>query len=255
MEWLIVIGVGGLVWAIIKRAGESDYKAEEHTHGQDDASEGSIWDSNEARYTDATFAIDYVDAFGDRSSREVDVRVFSGTLMTGYCHLRGATRSFRFDRIQRCIDTETGEEIDDTAAFLRARYDASPNKAVDQLISEEMDTILVLYYVGKADGALRAAERSIMVQACHALSGDSRIDDAMLKKMLACFDVPTLSGFDLAVTRLSRQSDDKKRRLIEYVQAMIATQKTIHAAEHEAIAIITKKFGAPPSQTAAAATA
>lgn len=257
MEWLILIALVGGIWAVLRSTGRktaqqprtaADLGTREYDEsGQKDSWEGSFWDAFDPTYVEASLAIDYVDAYGNKTQRVVDVRAFDrdmrSGILVGHCRLRDESRTFRFDRIQRCVDAETGEEIADAAAFLQARYDASPDRSLERLIADDRDTLRVLFYVGKADGALRAAERAIMLKACHAMSGDSRITDDALKKMLAHFDIPTLQGFKLAVGRLATKDAEAKRALIDGVEAMIVTQKTVHNAEKDAIEYIRKRFG------------
>lgn len=261
MEWLLLIVLVGVIWAVIRNAGANasrathagsgrrDYDEEGYRNRHNDSWEGSFWDAYDPKYVEASLGIDYVDANGNKTHRVVDVRAFDRNLhsgiMVGHCRLRDQTRTFRFDRIRRCVDAETGEEIAEPAAFLQARYDASPDRSLERLLVDDKDTLRVLFYVGKADGALRAPERTIMLDACHAMSGDSRITDDALKKMLASFDIPTLHGFKLAVGRLAAKEAEAKQALIDAVEKMIATQKTVHNAEKDAIDYIRKRFEMP----------
>lgn len=60
----------------------------------------------------ASISFLYKDAVGDITERTVDVSSGRrGQSFKGYCHLRGALREFRFDRIigGEVIDTQTGE--------------------------------------------------------------------------------------------------------------------------------------------------
>lgn len=259
MEWLLLLALAGGIWALIRReaakaakearAARAASSGDYYQAGDRDSWEGSFWDAFDPKYVEASLAIDYVDAHGSRTQRVVDVRAFdlnlNGGLMLGHCRLRDEPRTFRLDRIQHCVDVETGEEVVNAGAFLEARYNASPDRSVERLIADDRDTLRVLFYVGKADGALRSAERAIMLQACRAMSGDSRITDEMLKKMLAHFDIPTLQGFKLAVGRLATKDAEARQSLVDAVEAMIATQKTVHNAEKDAIDYIRKRFEMP----------
>jgi hypothetical protein len=138
--------------------------------------EGSFWEVQDPFPVKASLRIDYEDGAGKKTERVVDVRQFGidgyGNLLIGHCLMRNATRTFRTDRIKRCIDEETGEVVDDVFAYLRAKYESSPEHARDRLYEEEYDTLRVLLYVGKADGQLRAAEKAIIRVACRALAND-----------------------------------------------------------------------------------
>lgn len=54
----------------------------------------------------------YIDANGNRSDRRVTAMWFEESKVDAFCHLRGAERSFRYDRIVGdVLDIETGELI------------------------------------------------------------------------------------------------------------------------------------------------
>ena len=58
-------------------------------------------------------AFNYVNASGESSFRDVDVKKFDGQYVEGYCHLSRAFKTFRIDRIEGyMIMRDTGECID-----------------------------------------------------------------------------------------------------------------------------------------------
>ena len=59
----------------------------------------------------------------------------------GHCELRNATRTFRFDRIKKCVDLETGELITDVKKYLNERYEKSPEKSTEILSSDYIDVL------------------------------------------------------------------------------------------------------------------
>jgi hypothetical protein len=73
----------------------------------------------------AFLRLEYADRDGQITVRDVDVQMFNddkyGGILAGFCHLRGAFRSFRYDRIQSCTDLETGEVIEDIKKYLNSQ--------------------------------------------------------------------------------------------------------------------------------------
>lgn len=211
-----------------------------------DSWEGSFWEVQKPFPANATLRIDYEDGAGKRTERVVEVRQFgtdaNGNILIGHCRMRNATRTFRTDRIRRCIDEETGEIVDDVFAYLREKYDSSPERTRDAIFEEEYDTLRVLLYIGKADGQLRAPEKAIIRETCRALAKDSRITDAMIDEMFSNLDAPTIHAFKMAVGRLAKKEASAHALLMKAADDMVATQKTVHPAEKEALEYMRKRL-------------
>jgi hypothetical protein len=216
--------------------------------GEVDNWEGSFWEVPVPVSVKAKLLLDYIDGNGKSSSRSVDVRQFGemsyGSLLIGHCSLRNATRTFRSDRIKHCVNEETGEVVPDITAYLKAKYESSPEFSADSLYEAEYDALRILLYVGKADGRLTTPEKTVIADACRLMSGDSRITDKIVGEMLADLDVPTLHAFKLAVGRLSKGQRDKKDTVLDAATKMVATQKTVYPSEQEAIDYMKKRFAA-----------
>lgn len=72
----------------------------------------------------ATLIIDYIDASNQSTTRTVKITSFqagSPPGMRGFCLLRKETRLFRIDRVQKAIDSETGEIIENLIPWLASR--------------------------------------------------------------------------------------------------------------------------------------
>jgi hypothetical protein len=234
----------------VKVTDESDTKARNQDRDEDkDNWEGSFWEVQQPFPAKATLSLEYEDGAEKRTERVVDVRQFgtdvNGNILIGHCRMRNATRTFRTDRIKRCIDQDTGEIVGDVFAYLRKKYDSSPESARDALYEEEYDTLRVLLYVGKADGQLRAQEKVIVREACRSLANDSRITDAMIDEIFFSLEAPTLHAFKLAVGRLAEKEVTARNQLIKVAEDMVATQKTVHPAEKEALEYMRKKLLEP----------
>lgn len=260
MSLLYVLLVAAILWVVLKsiRGGSTKQGLTQHPSVEEttaetvapdsdrDNWEGSFWEVQDPFPVKAALRIDYEDATGRRTQRTVDVRqcgpYLDCSLLIAHCRLRNATRTFRTDRILRCIDEETGEIVSDVQSYLRNRYEASPEFARDKLFDEEYDTLRILLYVGKADGQLRAAERAIIRDTCRVLAADSRITDDLIDEMFAALDVPTIHAFKLAVGRLSKAPSAGRMALVKAAEDIVATQKTVHPAEQEALEYMRKRL-------------
>lgn len=173
-----------------------------------DAWEGAFWDAMSPLPVKATLDLSYIDGKGNRTRRTVDVREFDrglyGGIFIGHCHLRDDTRTFRFDRIQECIDVETGEIVHDVCAFLYSKYEASPDRILDNILNIHGDMFRILLFLGKADGRLTAKERTAILEHLKATVNDERLNDKMIKKVLGSIDVPTIFAFKLCCGRLAK---------------------------------------------------
>lgn len=208
--------------------------------------EGSFWEVTQPLPAKARLRLKYTDGAGRKTERTVDVRQFGAmgptTLLIGHCNMRSSTRTFRSDRIESCIDEETGEVVADVRTYLQTKYDQSPDRTKDRLLEGEYDTLRVLLYVGKADGQLRAAEKAVIRETCIAITNDSRLTDSTIEELLVNMDVPTLQAFKLAVGRLSQREKAAQEVVMTAAEKMVATQKTVHQAEQEALDYMKKRF-------------
>jgi hypothetical protein len=107
----------------------------------------------------ATLRLWYTDRNGQKTERTVDVwevgTGVSDNTLVGYCQLRQEPRKFYLHRIHQCVDTETGELINDIYQHLRQKYDQSPESKIAALLNTEQDALRILLYIGKADGSLK----------------------------------------------------------------------------------------------------
>jgi hypothetical protein len=227
---------------------EGDYGRQPRENVDKDEWEGSFWEVAQPLPAKANLKLKYTDGAGRKTERTVDVRQFGAigpnTLLIGHCNLRDATRTFRTDRIDSCIDEETGEVVGDVRAHLQRRYEQSPDRTKNLLLEGEYDSLRVLLYVGKADGQLRAAEKTVIRDTCIAITNDSRLTDESIEDLLTNMDVPTLQAFKLAVGRLAKRDEAARAVVMSAAEKMVATQKSVHQAEKEALDYMKKRFAA-----------
>lgn len=212
-----------------------------------DAWEGTFWEVSDPVAVNARLRLKYTDGNGKLSERDVSVRQFGEYgptgLIIGHCSLRDATRTFRIDRIREATDLETGEVLTDVADFLRAEYRKSPAFSLDSIVSEHFDVIRSLLYVGKADGQLRAPERRVIAAACRELTGDDRITDDAVRDLLDSLEVPSVNAFKQAVGRIAKKGTPPMQQVLKVCEDIVATQKTVHHSEAEALAYIKSRTG------------
>lgn len=220
---------------------------EDEIIGQDkDNWEGGFWEATEPRKLKIYLAIDYVDGEGKFSSRNVRVREYDnglyGGMMIGHCELRDATRTFRLDRVKKCIDLATGEFAKDIRQYLNRVYEESPERSTDLLVEDYLDVIKVVYFVAKADGQFRREEKAVVNNYIRKLIRDERVSDYMIEEIFKSLETPSIHAFKLAVGKILAGGDIDPIQLQEVCTAIVSTQKVVHAVEKEALNYINKKL-------------
>ena len=231
-------------------SGFDEYDGETETENDKDKDkdtwEGSFWDASDPIKLTAHIEIDYVDGNKYTTTRTVRVREFDsalhGGIIMGHCELRNATRTFRFDRIKKCIDIETGEVVSDIKKYLNAKYEQSPEKSSDILAVDYIDVLKVIYFVAKADGQYRKEEKEVIAQYVRTLIRDERITTKIIDDILIEIDVPTMQGFKLALGRVLKGGEINPELLATCCQEIVDTQKSVHPMEKEALDYISKKL-------------
>ncbi len=258
---LVLVLIGIVVIGVVAKSLMSGGAVTAQDGGQYGASgtdkddwEGSFWEVSQPIPAKAKLRLDYTDGSGKRTTRNVDVRQFGimgpYALLIAHCHMRDATRTFRTDRIRACVDVETGEIVPDVKAFLQEKYESSPERAKELFLEAEFDVLRILLFVGKADGQLRAAEKAVIREVCLALANDSRLTDEMIDESLQSMSVPTLQAFKLAAGRISKRDESSRSTVLAAAEKMVATQKTVHPAEAEALSYLRKRFSGETTDAA-----
>jgi len=201
--------------------------------------EGAFWDVQSPRNIDANLCIEYRDGAGSFTKRNIRLMKYGawdgGAILWAYCHLRNANRTFRTDRIISCVDLDTGEVIDNLETWLDSKYQDSPDRAIEKIIETAWDAIRVLFYVSKADGRLTQKERSILIDAIRSMNDHPAIDNKRIDDLIQSLDVPSVTAFKQAFGRLITLNRPLAEKTVTWADAMIATEKTVAAAEQEAI--------------------
>ena len=85
------------------------------------------WASGEEVNVNSCLQIAYRDSSGETTNRKIHVTWYSGSCyMDAFCDLRQRRRTFRIDRIQACVDIETGEVVNNVPDYLLKKYQSTP---------------------------------------------------------------------------------------------------------------------------------
>lgn len=231
------------------RYGFDDDKKTDSADSEDydyDPFEGTIHDANDILHIRTKARIVYKDKNGNETFRDVDVNGIgtsgNGKAIYGYCHLRNANRTFIIKNIKEYIDLDTGEVIEYVLPHLEKKYQASPHKSLDDFLSQYLDILEVLFYVGKADTQLKKDERAIICDAVRIIAKDDRIDDSMINRIMDQMYLCSERTFKIKIGKMIEYSLELKQEIFNTMSAIINTQKTIHPAEQTALDYTKKKF-------------
>lgn len=240
--WLAVIGVA--VWYFQRKQTVKNEASTARSQLDKDAWEGAFYDAEEQRSAKKTVQLQYRDGNGTTSERVIDIRAYEPNnpngLVIAHCHLRDATRTFRFDRMSRVVDTESGGIINDLQKKLNVDWEESPARTLDTLIEQHREALKMMLYMAKADGTVRTAELEVIAKHCQDVTGDARVTVAMVKGMLNSVDVVSVITFTRAYNKLRRERPDAAAKTADACRAIVATQKTIHPNEQSALDILDK---------------
>ncbi|MFC1830593.1 hypothetical protein ACFL0S_01045 [Thermodesulfobacteriota bacterium] len=211
-----------------------------------DAWEGTFYDGEDPKSVDAYLEINYVDGEGKKSNRVVKVRKFDhglyGGMIMAHCEVRDATRTFRYDRINKCVDIETGEVISDIRAFLTERYEKSLEHTMDNLFDDLYDVLRTIFFVARADGAFRKPEKEVVCEYLKKLTKDERITVDSVSEIFGGVELPSLHAFKMAVGRVAKDGIVEMENLFQCCKEIVGTQKTVSPSEQEALDYIGKKI-------------
>lgn len=191
----------------------------------------------------AKLQITYSDAKGQLTKRTITVSEYDGSAyLEGFCELRNEPRTFRIDRIQEAIDAESGEVITSVPQHLLNKYKQSPEYIISNTIDTYMDVFKVLFYVGKADGQLRAPEREIICATVRTIAKNKTLSYEDINKFINRLEIPTLHGFKLAFGRICKSYPKQTPQIYAIAKKIVDTQKTVHPHEKEALEYMERKM-------------
>jgi hypothetical protein len=254
--FLLLVAASVIVWAIrqYNAAKKTNAPTVSFNVGYDEPEEEPDWSAEDfktayrPRPVKAQIKMRYRDSKGEMTERVVDVRECDtwapDGYLNGFCHTRGAIRTFRLDRIESAIDVETGELIHNLNDYADKKYEESPVAAVDKLFETHSDALRVLFYIAKADGKFTAKEKDIYLDYCRSVHPDDRLNTQVIDSALKWVEIPSAHSYKVICGKLAKLDDPTKAAILEAAEAMIATQKTVSPEEELAINYIKKRFAA-----------
>lgn len=183
----------------------------------------------------------FVDRNGVATERNISTLNYAhdpethGGSVYAFCHLRKANRPFAFSRIKRAVDLRTGEVIVDLGAYLDTIYFATPTGVVEKFLDAHAEGIFVLFSFAKADGAMRAKERTIIIDWARAqgLTGEAALDslEDQMKKIWYTTD----HAFWKAVKAVKLEARDEPymQSLWGAIQAILKSDKKLSEQEEK----------------------
>lgn len=244
MGTFLLITAALVAWLLIK--GGKKMKSQQSTKDSEDkdAFEGFFGNVSVQRRIKKTVQVDYQDGDGNATTRTFDIQLFEpngeDAMIFGWCHLRNARRTLRFDRIIRTVDTETGEIIPNLQARLNQEWETTIEPALERLFEKYGDALKLMLYAAKADGAMRAKELDVIAKHCIQITGDNRITADAVKEMLLYVDLPTERSFILTYNKLRRERPDIAEHTAQVCREIVGTQSSIHPTEQAMLNILNK---------------
>ena len=201
----------------------------------------------------------FVDRNGEATERNIstvnyvhDPETHGGSVYA-FCHLREAYRTFSFSQIKMVVDLNTGEVVGDLGAFLDSLYMTTTVGVVDKFLDDHSAGMFVLFSFAKADGAMRAKERVIMLDWARAqgLSDEAALTnlEAEMKKNWYA----TTSAFWDAVNAVKREARGEAyvQSIWSAAQAILNSDKKLSEQEEQYLKYAAKQWGLPlPELTA-----
>ena len=189
-----------------------------------------------------TVIIDYLDAKGDHSRRQITVRKIlnygDDWAIDAWCHHRRATRTFLLSRIEAMFLPDTGEVIDRPLDFLTGVLHGPEGKVMARL----EDDLTVLVYVARSDGQMRANERVVIVDYVVSSCGDTSLDTKVIELEIQNFwNGP--GAFYAALRRLKDEPIDRRNALFRSAEAVMLADGKRREGEEKAMRSIRKLLG------------
>ncbi len=160
------------------------------------------WDDTNQVPVSASLKIDYINAKGENSSRNIHVTRYDGSVyLPAFSDFRQELRTYRIDRIKNCIDLETGEIVADLPERLLTKFCQTAYYLV-QSDDRIRQSLRILFYIGKADSQIRANARAVICEASRHISGNDLLTDDDINRAINSLPPPSSQAFKRAVGKL-----------------------------------------------------
>lgn len=185
----------------------------------------------------------YVDSKGQKSERRITIHSVSQTvnndyIVKGYCHEKNALRTFRLTRIQQLTDMETGEIFENPSLFFIERFQDSPIGIITKIFQELESEILILTFVARADGYLRAKEREIIMKFITDAS-NTDLDQELLENEIRRTYCES-QDFRDSLKKVSNKTVEYKTTIIDLSTDIVNTDKNPDPMELGALELMKK---------------
>lgn len=191
--------------------------------------------------------IRFTDRDGQTTEREIDTKKFLADEKDGviqaYCHLRQANRPFRLSQVSYAVDLETGEVLKNLPAWLAAQYAGTARGKADAFIDEHGDALAALFFVAKADGAFRQAERAHLSELCMRLGAPSVEVAEVVVGDVGGWAVPSAIGYGKALRAVAGKPEEYRHHILETARKMVDSDKTTKEEETKALGRMLKELG------------
>jgi len=157
-------------------------------------------------------------------------------ILGAHCQLLKRFLDFNSQSLQRCLDLETGQRIDDLPAFLEASHAASQQGQLDRLYQSHQDELAVLLYVGRADGVLQRREKELIAHYLVGRFTGGALQVEEIARDLAWKPVPNHDDFRLATQRLAQLEASLKKQIVQLCRQLIEVKETLDGDEEASMA-------------------
>ena len=213
--------------------------------GDDDKDNWERFDFYSAKTLPAKgrYRVSYEDQQGLKTERDIEVkRVHENAgkyAIDAHCLLRNAHRSFLGERIQKAINLDSGEIVENLAMDAMAQYSDSGEGRALAAIDKEWMGVAVLVFVCRADGQMRKEERSIVARYLKRRCNEMSLDDTELDFAIKSISEPDHREFKRIIRDLKTACDHERLNdLLDCAKQIIGTQKTITPMEKAALEIL-----------------
>ena len=157
-------------------------------------------------------------------------------ILGAHCQLLKRFLDFNSQSLQRCLDLQSGEWIDDLPAFLEASHEASQQGKLDRLYQSHQDELAVLLYVGRADGVLQRREKELIAYYLTGRFTGGSLQVEEIAHDLAWKPVPNRDDFRLATKRLALLDASLKDQIVQLCRQLIEVKDTLDGDEEGSMA-------------------
>ncbi len=172
--------------------------------------------------------LEYADADGVITKRGVTPSSWLGNEVRTHmwCHLRQNWRTFRYDRMMRITQADTGEELNAATLYLTLHHGAEPaekpkpRRATNALSEDAQecwetyaDVLTLMAIVGKSDDRFSAKEKAAVREFILERGHTAETADALLKR-LGKVQVPAKREVDALLKRLAAEAEPQMRQQV-----------------------------------------